>query len=105
MKRRRERDIVVYIERIDELLWADIDRLIFENKLPSPDEREYNRLLDYIYRKLKRNWFRNKKPTPQDFERRLKYYYTRKRNELFTVLSYLITTYYQRKRLARGRYN
>jgi hypothetical protein len=105
MRKRRERDIVVYIERIDELLWSDIDRLIFENKLPSPDEREYNKLLDYIYRKLKRNWFRNKKPSPKEFERRLRYYYTRKRSELFTVLSYLISTYYQRKGLLHRGFN
>ncbi|MCE4614149.1 MAG: hypothetical protein F7B60_01280 [Desulfurococcales archaeon] len=105
MKKRHEGDIVIYIERIDELLWADIDRLIFENKLPTPDEREYNRLLDFIYRKLKKNWFKNKKPSPKDFERRLKYYYVRKRNELFIVLSYLITTYYQRKGLFQGRFN
>ena len=101
MPRKARRDMLVYTQSIEDLLWRDIDMLIFKNGYQYPDEKTYGKLLDYIYRRLKRSWFGYRKIKPEDFQRRLRYYYKRKRTELLIVLSYIIAGFYNKKKTPR----
>jgi len=93
-------NIAVYLNILDEVLWQDIDRIIFENGYSYiVDEDNYMEMLAFLYRRLRRTWFGRKNPSPEQFRRRLKYYYTRKRTELLAVVSYLVSLYYNSRRM------
>ena len=72
---------------IDELLWAmdqvigqEVDNLLYVNGYDFVGDDEFYKLLVFLYRKLKRTWFGARRDVSyDDFVRRLRYYYTRKR--------------------------
>ncbi len=70
-----------------------IEKLVIENNYPVDLDEDYDHLLRFIYRSIKKAWFKDKEPTPTEFEKKLLHIKKNHRKRLEILLSYIIARY------------
>ncbi len=84
------------ISVVDAYLGDIIEEIITKYNYNVDIEEEYDELIYYIYRRLKRAWFNGKRTSYEDWERALETAVS-KRKHLEILLSYLISRYVSRR--------
>ncbi len=88
---------------IDDVIGDLIEDIVVEYEYDIDLDEEYLDLLMYIYNKLAKAWFRDRKPDLYEFEAKLRDVRRRHKNKLKIVLSYLISRFIKERKLARAR--
>lgn len=77
---------------LDRYLGELIESIVYRHRYNIDLEDEYDELLQFIYRRLVRAWFKGREPSPRELESMLRSA-RRKRGQLEVLLSYLISRY------------
>jgi len=77
---------------LDRYLGEIVENIVYKYGYNVDLEDEYEELLRFIYRRLVKAWFRNKRPKLSEFERMLRNA-RRRSKQLEVMLSYLVSRY------------
>lgn len=92
------------VEIIDEYLGDMIEKIIVNYEYDINFDDDYEEILRHIYRSLVRAWFKEE-PSLKAFEEKLKKTRRRYPRKLEIVLSYLVSTYLQKRQRAYPRFS
>lgn len=89
----RNRYTQTNIEVIEYHFGDIIERIIMTHNYPVDLDEDYDHLMRFIYRTIKRTWFRNREPTPKELEERILHVKKKYKDKLMIMLSYIVARY------------
>ena len=91
------------LEILDRYLGDVVEKVVVNHGYNIDFDDDYEDVLEHIYKNIVSNWFKTR-PSPRVLEEKLRYVRRRHPRKLEILISYLVSTYVQNKKMYYPRY-